>query len=100
MATLQGRRIALIGGAGFIGHNLAMELARSGAEVHVVDSLQVNNLLTFATGQDNEKRDMNLKVLHNRKSARLSLVPHVNRDYRTTYVARADIVQSEDCGIK
>ncbi len=44
METLKGKRIALIGGAGFIGHNLALELQRLGAEPHVVDSLQVNNL--------------------------------------------------------
>jgi nucleoside-diphosphate-sugar epimerase len=34
---LEGLPVALIGGAGFIGHHLALELARSGAEVHVVD---------------------------------------------------------------
>jgi nucleoside-diphosphate-sugar epimerase len=42
---LRGRKIALIGGAGFIGHNLALTLAKMGAEVHVVDSLQVNNFV-------------------------------------------------------
>jgi nucleoside-diphosphate-sugar epimerase len=42
-----GRRIALIGGAGFIGHNLALHLQRQGASVHIIDSLQVNNLLAF-----------------------------------------------------
>lgn len=36
---LEGRKIALIGGAGFIGHNLALELAQRGADVHVIDSL-------------------------------------------------------------
>lgn len=41
-------RIALIGGAGFIGHNLALELARLGAEVHVLDSLQVNNMGAYS----------------------------------------------------
>jgi hypothetical protein len=44
---LKGKRIALIGGAGFIGHNLALKLKRLGAEPHVVDSLQVNNLGAF-----------------------------------------------------
>ncbi|SMP82977.1 hypothetical protein SAMN06295888_1664 [Desulfonatronum zhilinae] len=41
---LKGRRIALIGGAGFIGHNLALHLKQRGAEPHVVDGMQVNNL--------------------------------------------------------
>ena len=46
---LQGQKVAVIGGAGFIGHNLALGLAQLGADVAVVDSLQVNNLLTFSS---------------------------------------------------
>jgi nucleoside-diphosphate-sugar epimerase len=49
---LAGKRIALVGGAGFIGHNLALELKRRGAEPHVVDSLQVNNLGAFTNLKD------------------------------------------------
>ena len=45
---LQGKVIGLVGGAGFIGHNLALELKDFGAEPHVIDSLQVNNLGAFA----------------------------------------------------
>lgn len=45
---LAGKRIAIIGGAGFIGHNMALELVRRGAEVHVIDSLQVNNLGAYS----------------------------------------------------
>ena len=49
---LAGKRVALIGGAGFIGHNLALHLQEKGADVVVVDGMQVNNLLAFqcATG--------------------------------------------------
>lgn len=43
-----GKRIAIIGGAGFIGHNLALKLKSLKAEVHVIDSLQVNNLGAFS----------------------------------------------------
>jgi nucleoside-diphosphate-sugar epimerase len=46
-STLEGRRIALVGGAGFIGNNLALYLNQQGAEVSVIDGLEVNNLLTF-----------------------------------------------------
>lgn len=53
MIPLEGRRIALIGGAGFIGHTLALELKRLGADVHVIDGLQVNNLLSFTSNADN-----------------------------------------------
>lgn len=48
--TLKGRRIALIGGAGFIGHNLALKLKELGAEPHVIDGLQVNNLGFYTSG--------------------------------------------------
>lgn len=48
---MNSRRIAILGGAGFIGHHLALELAERGAEVHVVDSLQVNNMVAVATDE-------------------------------------------------
>jgi nucleoside-diphosphate-sugar epimerase len=56
MQTAAKKRIALIGGAGFIGHNLALALAEQGHEVHVIDSLFINNLLYFSAthnGVDN-----------------------------------------------
>jgi nucleoside-diphosphate-sugar epimerase len=52
MIPLKGRRIVLIGGAGFIGHNLAIALKREGAEVSVVDGLTVNNLLHFTSSNE------------------------------------------------
>ncbi|MFM7345228.1 MAG: NAD-dependent epimerase/dehydratase family protein [Tagaea sp.] len=48
LPNLAGKRVALVGGAGFIGHNMALELVARGAEVHVLDSLQVNNLGAFS----------------------------------------------------
>lgn len=50
--NIAGKRVALIGGAGFIGHNLAIELLERGADPHVIDSLQVNNLGAFTHGLD------------------------------------------------
>src|SRR3989338_56926 len=44
MNNLKDRKILLIGGAGFIGHNLALRLKGLGAEVAIIDSLAVNNL--------------------------------------------------------
>lgn len=45
LLTLNGKRIALVGGAGFIGHNLAIQLKKEGADVCIIDGLNVNNLL-------------------------------------------------------
>ena len=38
------KKILLVGGCGFIGHNLALKLKSLGHEPTVVDSLSVNNL--------------------------------------------------------
>lgn len=48
--ALAGKRVALVGGAGFIGHHLALKLKSLGAEPHIMDSLQVNNLGAFTSG--------------------------------------------------
>lgn len=49
MNSLRNRRLALVGGAGFIGHHLALKLKDLGAEVFVIDSLAVNNYHYFNT---------------------------------------------------
>ncbi len=67
--SLSGRRIALIGGAGFIGHRLALRLAELGANVEIVDSLQVNNLLYFISQSQAEHRELYLRVINDRLHA-------------------------------
>lgn len=47
---LREKRVAIVGGAGFIGHHLALKLAELGAEPHVIDGLQVNNLGYYSSG--------------------------------------------------
>ena len=44
---IKDKKILLIGGAGFIGHNLALHLKSYGANVTILDSLSVNNIITF-----------------------------------------------------
>lgn len=53
LKKLNGLRVAIVGGAGFIGHNLALKLAELGAETHVIDGLQVNNIGYYTSGYDN-----------------------------------------------
>ena len=53
-SNLRGRSIVLIGGAGFIGHHLALKTKELGADVHVVDKLLnkgVGALYTMFAGQ-------------------------------------------------
>ena len=49
------KKICIIGGAGFIGHNLAMRLRNVGHEVTCVDNLMVNNLISVIGNYDSLK---------------------------------------------
>ncbi|MDF1731759.1 MAG: NAD-dependent epimerase/dehydratase family protein [Minwuia sp.] len=42
-SALTGKKVVIIGGAGFIGHNMALKMKSLGVEVAVIDSLGVNN---------------------------------------------------------
>ncbi len=56
MQVDKSKKIALIGGAGFIGHNLAIRLKSLGYPVLVVDNLAINNILSFTNVKiDNRK---------------------------------------------
>ncbi|MBM4134996.1 MAG: NAD(P)-dependent oxidoreductase [Nitrospira sp.] len=90
MNDLKGRRIVLIGGAGFIGHNLALSLKEEGAIVHIIDSLQVNNLLWIASSDsDLPERDLYLRVINQRldmiRQAGISLLTQDARDYQAMW---------------
>jgi nucleoside-diphosphate-sugar epimerase len=59
--------VTLVGGAGFIGHHLALALAREGARVSIIDGLQVNNLLAFASADhDVCNQSLNLRIISER----------------------------------
>jgi nucleoside-diphosphate-sugar epimerase len=67
MQSLLNRRIVLVGGAGFIGHNLALKLKSLGATVLVIDSLEVNNLHSFKKNADTiPNADLYLRILEER----------------------------------
>jgi nucleoside-diphosphate-sugar epimerase len=66
-SRLTGKKILITGGAGFIGHNLALKLKQMGATVNVADSLQVNNLNAFASNANNvPNQNLYLHLLHER----------------------------------
>jgi nucleoside-diphosphate-sugar epimerase len=87
MSDITGRRIALIGGAGFIGHHLALELKQRGADVAIIDGLQVNSLLSLhddSTGNTPD-RDLYLAMVNERlellRAARIPIFVEDARDY-------------------
>ncbi len=67
ISSIKGKKIALIGGAGFIGHNLALKLKEKGAEVSVIDGLLVNNLLSlYCTSNMQQERDLYRTIIEER----------------------------------
>ena len=48
---MKSKNIVLIGGAGFIGHNLAISLKKLGYNVIIIDNLAVNNVLSFTDSE-------------------------------------------------
>lgn len=100
MTGLQGRRVALVGGAGFIGTRLALRLVELGAFVEVVDSLQVNNLLHYISQPQLENRSLYLRILEERldllEAAGVRIDVQDARDYdalsRTLDRLRPDVV--------
>ena len=67
MNMITSKSIVLIGGAGFIGHNLALTLKKAGARVTIIDSLHVNSLLSFASSNyDEENRDLYYRIINQR----------------------------------
>ena len=65
--NFSGKKIALIGGCGFIGHNLAIKLKELGADVFLVDSLQVNNFLSYITYKENTPyQELYIRILNQR----------------------------------
>lgn len=59
------KKIVLVGGSGFIGHNLALHLISKGHSVHIIDSFSVNNLLNF-TDDEIPNKDLYRSILNNR----------------------------------
>ncbi len=99
---LKGRTIAIIGGAGFIGHNLALALKSHGADPHVIDGLQVNNLGAFAnSGEDpNKNRYVNFIFERLRLLREAGIPLHVldARDYHALSRCLTDI--KADCFVQ
>ena len=91
---MNNKKILLVGGCGFIGHNLAIHLKKMGADPVIVDSLSVNNMLSFA---DNEIKNRKLysSILNNRiellDNNKIKLIIQDARDYHAISKIYKDI---------
>ena len=59
------KKILLVGGCGFIGHNLALKLKKKSNQVFITDSLSINNILSF-TDSDIKNKNLYRSILNNR----------------------------------
>ncbi len=66
--SLKDEKIMLVGGAGFIGHHLALSLREKDADVMVVDNLQINNIVQMLSSHEYlvEQRNMYIKFILDR----------------------------------
>jgi nucleoside-diphosphate-sugar epimerase len=97
MSELVGKRIALVGGAGFIGHHLALALKHRGAEPHVIDGLEVNNLVSFAALPPGERNGgLYMKIIQQRlEKLHAAGIPLHVRDARDYGALSAELTEIE-----
>ena len=81
------KRVLIIGGAGFIGHNLAIKLKKLKHKVSIVDSLQVNNILWLKKNKDQLPfPNLSMSILEERfrllKNFKIPLMKTDVRDYK------------------
>ncbi len=81
------KKILLVGGCGFIGHNLALELEKKNHKVFIVDSLEVNNI--FSKNKEVENVKLYDSILKNRinliKEKNINFTVQDCRDYHKIY---------------
>jgi len=85
-SELKDKRVLIVGGAGFIGHNLALKLKTVGAIPSVLDGLQVNNLGYYTSSYaDNPNAERYISFINERlellRSAEVGLHVIDARDY-------------------
>ena len=87
------KKILLVGGCGFIGHNLAIELSNRGHKPYVIDSLAINNIYSIKD-TDFENKKLYTLILNNRidllKKHKIPLKVLDARDYHLTSQSYSD----------
>jgi len=81
---MKSKKILLVGGCGFIGHNLAIHLKKMNYTPIIVDSLTVNNLYSH-TDDEIKNKELYDSILNNRinliKEKKIELIIQDARDY-------------------
>ena len=102
---MKNKKILLVGGCGFIGHNLAIHLKKKGANPIIIDSLAVNNVLSFTDSEIKNKK-LYTSILNNRiellNKNEIKLIVQDARDYHAVSKIYKDInpdIYSFSCSI-
>ena len=86
MSNLNNKSVILVGGAGFIGHNLAIQLKKLGAHVTILDSLMINNYYHYLKMKHEPGVDIYIKMIEQRlqllKEYEIKLIEVDARDYK------------------
>ncbi len=81
------KNVLIIGGCGFIGHNLAVFLKKKNFKVTIVDSLSVNNYFSLKKSNNNKNKKFYLKILKERQkileSHKIRLIIDDARNYHS-----------------
>jgi len=96
------QRVLLVGGAGFIGHHLALHLRQLGSEVTILDGLQVNNLGYLTAGYHSTPNaplyisfvNQRLELLHSHK---IKIIVADARDYHAVSRVVAKRSRPQSC---
>ncbi len=62
---IQNKKVVLVGGSGFIGHNLALYLKEKKANAYIIDSLSINNLHSIKD-EDIKNKNLYSSILNSR----------------------------------
>ncbi len=78
-------KVLIIGGSGFIGHNLAVKLSKK-FKVYIVDSFTINNLKSFKVRTKNLENSFYIKILKERinllKKNKINIINLDARNYK------------------
>ena len=81
---IENKKILIVGGSGFIGHNLALYLKDKNAKPYIVDSLSINNLYSMDK-EEVKNKDLYSAILDNRidllKKKKIEFIIQDARDY-------------------
>lgn len=87
-------KVLIIGGAGFIGHNLALKLKNENYDILLVDSLSVNNYYSLKKNKKHPNKNFYLNILQERRSLlKKNKIKLIIKDARNYHIMSSIVVK-------